>query len=370
MNIMYLTANVLGDSGANAAEIFPKEAQLSSMIDNVYVADFNKNKKYITEVQHVKFLKIRYKKFSFLNILKNSIRITILCKRHDITLIHCFYRSKNMHLISLIKLFLLLTNVKTKILLDHRSVNLAKGAMKIQKLLINQIFSPFIDYFSGNTFAVETNYIFCPKNKYIIDLGYDKLPKPIRVLSNQNNHINVWYIGNLIAKNRNAEFILNIFDLLSKHVSVNKTFTIHIAGPLSNYNKVKIYNKNSINYHGVVERSELYKLLQRFPGIGIAFMDYKNHNFAPALKLIEYSIFGFKIIASDTQGLRLQQQRARLPNITFVNHDLSSWVNAILKEIYEPAKYDTWIDSNKWSYSMIFKKQVLPIYKKIESSIS
>ncbi len=47
MNILYVACNVLGDAGANAAEIFPKLAIQSPEINRIVIADFFRNKEYI-----------------------------------------------------------------------------------------------------------------------------------------------------------------------------------------------------------------------------------------------------------------------------------------------------------------------------------
>ncbi len=59
MKVLYVTANVLGDAGANAAEIFPRLAFISPEIEKVIVADFGKNRAFIREKQFGDFLCMR-----------------------------------------------------------------------------------------------------------------------------------------------------------------------------------------------------------------------------------------------------------------------------------------------------------------------
>jgi len=57
MKLLYLTANVLGDSGANAAEIFPRFAMQNPATTEVYCADYQRNKEYILKKQYASFIK-------------------------------------------------------------------------------------------------------------------------------------------------------------------------------------------------------------------------------------------------------------------------------------------------------------------------
>jgi len=60
MNIIYLTANVLGDAGANAAELFPVLAFKNKKVNNVFVADYGKNKELIKNKLFLPYIKLRF----------------------------------------------------------------------------------------------------------------------------------------------------------------------------------------------------------------------------------------------------------------------------------------------------------------------
>ena len=65
MKVLYLTSFVLGDSGANAADIFPRLAVRSPEIEAVYVADFPKNKYHIEHRQGAQYLRLEWNRTWF-----------------------------------------------------------------------------------------------------------------------------------------------------------------------------------------------------------------------------------------------------------------------------------------------------------------
>ena len=266
MNILYVTANVLGSSGANASEIIPRCCSVHDEIDHYIIADFKRNKKLIQDKLFGEFLKLKYPKRSFFNILKNAGRIAKKAKRSDVDLIHIFYRQENALLCIFIRFFLLIMRSKSKILMDHRSVNLAKKNRK--KLLLNQIMQLFVHALGGNPYAVETNHKLIFKKKYTLDLGYDiHQNHPIEWSDNINA---IWYIGSLKPKNRQSEFIINLSNFLLYRYRGSAPFKIHIAGPASREQIIALKKNPLVIYHGKLPRHKLHNLMCKHPGIGLA----------------------------------------------------------------------------------------------------
>jgi hypothetical protein len=77
MKILYVTANVLGDAGANAAEIFPKLALAADPVDHVIVADFARNRDFIRYRQFADFLRLREYKWPIPHASPRKLRISM-----------------------------------------------------------------------------------------------------------------------------------------------------------------------------------------------------------------------------------------------------------------------------------------------------
>ncbi|MEP4197311.1 MAG: hypothetical protein ABJL99_16945 [Aliishimia sp.] len=367
MKVLYLTSYVLGDSGANAADIFPRLAVLDATIDQVYVADFPKNKFHIETRQAARFLRLEWGRSWF----RYAARIARKCKQDDINIIHVFYRQQNAVLLIFIRIWLILLRVDSTIIMDHRSVNLAQGFRSWRKKALNLLMQIFTHHLAGNLWAVETNHFFVFKPKHLIDLGYDSLPEVNQsITTNNNRNINVWFIGTLKPRNRKSDFLIDVFARVAEHQSKAATdprIVIHVAGPTRQDQQDMLLKNPSVVYHGKVPRHELYKLLRDFPGIGLAYMNHEFHEYAPSLKFTEYAIMRFSILSSKTLGLQTQADRMNLPSpITFVKENAEDWTNAIIEATQNYSGLEpSWTDAKKWSYPAIFDRQVSTLYHSI-----
>jgi len=370
MKVLFITAYVLGDAGANAAEIFPRLSVLAPEISHVYVADFAKNRDFIRERQHAEFLMLRKKGGYLVSTLRNALRIAKKTKDNNIDVIHVFYRQRNILLVILLRIALFVLGSKAVIIVDHRSVNLARGYQAAVKKLGNLAMQLFTHHLAGNPWAVETNHYFIFRPKHIIDLGYDKLPDGGAVEPPKDAPVNIWFIGSLRPKNRKSEFLIEVFDLLDQRVSQDrnqeKPVIIHVAGPARKGQTKALSENKSVVYHGKLPRPKLYRLLRQKPGVGIAFMNMEFHAFAPSLKFCEYAIMRYRIVASDTLGLRTQARRMNLDDVTFAAESAPEWADKLMAQAKEwNGLQPEWAEASLWAYDSIFKRQVIGLYENI-----
>ncbi len=371
LRILYVAPWVLGDSGANAADIFPRLGVAHPDIEKVIVADFPKNKFHIQQRQGAGYLRLEWKQ----SLLRYAARIARKAKQEDIDIIHIFYRQQNALLLIFIRIFLVLMNANAQILMDHRSVNLAKGWRRHRKLCVNFLMQLFCHRLAGNPWAVETNHPWVFRKSHIIDLGYDQLPD-VQFLAKPSSQspVNVWFIGSLKPKNRKSDFLFEMFDQLtcaqmqSKKKS-QRQIRFHVAGPTTKAQEKRLRANSCVTYHGVMPRSKLYKTLAKNPGIGIAYMNEEFHGYAPSLKFAEYAIMRYPILASNTRGLQTQAERMRLHRVTFVEENVGAWVRQLQESVQ---KYDgpepEWSDAETWSYPSIYDRQVLRLYKEMRAT--
>lgn len=369
MRVMYVTPWVMGDAGANAADIFPRLSVASPDIDKVIVADFPKNKHHIEVRQGADYLRLEWNK----TWLRYGLRIARKAKRENIDIIHVFYRQQNAVLLICIRLGLIAMGCKAKIIMDHRSVNLAKGWRRTRKMMLNWVMQRFTHHLAGNPWAVETNHWSVRKPAHIIDLGYDQLPDgEAREASNVDREVNVWFIGSLKPRNRKSEFLFEVFDRIAERhsqarIDGARRIRIQVAGPTKPEQKRRLEANPDVVYHGRLPRAELYKLLRAKPGIGVAFMNHEYHEYAPSLKFAEYAIMRYSILSSDTLGLRTQAERMGMTDqIRFVPEKVDAWADAIIaaSDAYQGLE-PLWEDSETWSYPDIYRRQVLGLYQSI-----
>ncbi|MEM6308677.1 MAG: hypothetical protein AAF754_01410 [Pseudomonadota bacterium] len=363
---MFVTTWVLGDPGANAADIFPRLALQQSEIEKVIVADFPKNKFHIVARQGVDYLRLEWGR----TWLRYAARIALKARREQIDIIHVFYRQQNAVLLIFTRLFLLLLARRTRLIMDHRSVNLAKGARRFRKIALNQIMQFFAHNLAGNPWAVETNHWMIFRPKYVIDLGYDQLPLSISSTKTEDPApVDVWFIGSLKPRNRKSEFLLDIFDRINALQAKRSNLAgpkvrFRVAGVTNAKQRERLLKNPSVIYYGKMQRSKLYKELQKHPGIGLAYMNSEYHHFAPSLKFAEYAAMRFSILASDTIGLRTQARRMGLPGVSFFGDCVEAWVNAIgIAAADFQGPEPVWEGASNWSYASIFKNQVVELYK-------
>ena len=368
MKVLYLTSYVLGDAGANAADIFPRLAAASDDIEQVYVADFPRNKFHIENRQGARFLRLEWNR----TWLRYAARIARKCRQEKIDVLHVFYRQQNAVILVMIRLWLILLRAPTRIVMDHRSVNLAKGWRAQRKLWLNTVMQTCTHALAGNPWAVETNHMTLFKPKYLIDLGYDTLPDGVAQEPDAPiNEVVFWFIGTLKPRNRQSEFLLSIFAATgARACQSGRTVRFHVAGPARDDQIATLEALPNVTYHGKLPRSELYQKLREKPGIGLAYMNHAFHEYAPSLKFAEYAIMRYDILASDTLGLKTQAERLQLPGrVWFLPERAEDWAEAIMRMA---DSYDglapSWDDAERWSYPSIFERQVLPLYRALASS--
>lgn len=369
LNVLYITLNVLGDAGANAAEIFPRLAVEDERISKVIVADHEKNRDIILRQQGAEFLRIRQSRSFLWQSFRAAFRIARKARDENIHVIHALYRQRNILLIILLRLALFLLRAKSTLLVDHRSVNLARGRRGFVKKLGNFLMQMFAGHLAGNPWAVETNHFWVFKPKHLIDLGYDQLPEARPLQPAPDTPRCVWFIGSLKPQNRKSEFLIEVFRIMNSMPPMDPPLEIHVAGPAHPHQAKALEENPSVTFYGRLPRSDLYQLLTDKPGIGVAFMNKEFHSYAPSLKFVEYAIMRFGIVASDTLGLKTQASRMNLSNVEFAAEDPTEWA----KKLYDAANTwnslePVWEDAGKWSYQSIFDQQVIDIYDVIRTT--
>ena len=368
MKVLYVTANVLGDAGANAAEIFPRLAITNQAVDRVIVADYGKNRHIIRDKQFCEFLRLRRPRWGrrLYVAIRNGLRIAKKSKDEGIDFIHVFYRQNSIPLVVFLRIGLFLLRGKSTIIVDHRSVNLARGRREFFKKLSNFVMQVFTHHLAGNPWAVETNHFRVFKPKHIIDLGYDSLPEGDAKELEPDQPVSIWFIGSLKPKNRKSEFLIDVFNWITKKEGVSDQFHIRVAGPAKPDQKQALRANPNITYHGRMPRAKLYELLRAQPGVGMAFMNMEFHSYAPSLKFCEYAIMRYSIVSSDTLGLRTQAERMNLDGVIFANEDAEEWAD---KLIFAAKAWQglapEWEDAPLWSYESIFQRQVIGLYEQL-----
>lgn len=368
MRILYVTTWVLGDAGANAADIFPKLSAMEPSIDKVIVADFPRNKFHIETRQKAEYLRLEWNR----TWLRHGLRIARKAKQERIDIIHVFYRQQNAVLLIFIRIGLWLMGARARIVMDHRSVNLAKGFQLKRKMMLNAVMQRFVDHLAGNPWAVETNHANIQRPKHIIDLGYDRLPDgEAQEPQSPGEEVNVWFIGSLKPRNRKSEFLIDVFRRVAERQADTRRhnerqIVMHVAGPTKPEQKRQLKEIPGVVYHGTLLRDELYRLLRDKPGIGLAYMNHEYHEYAPSLKFAEYAIMRYRILSSDTVGLKTQGERMNLTGVRFVAEEVDAWADAILEEAHDYAGLEPlWADAPTWSYPDIYRRQVLGLYERI-----
>jgi len=368
MKVLYVTANVLGDPGANAAEIFPRLAILSPGVESVIVADFDKNRDFIREKQFCDFLRLR-QSISGRQIyaaIRNGLRIAKKSADEGIDVIHFFYRQRNIPLVIFTRIGLFFLRRKSTIIVDHRSVNLARGRRAFFKKLSNSVMQIFTQHLAGNPWAVETNHFYVCKPKSIIDLGYDKLPEGNAAELRMGEPVNIWFIGSLTPKNRKSEFLIAVFKRITEKVGISDKFHIRVAGPTKPAQEKALNENPNITYYGRLDRRELYERLRDHPGVGMAFMNLEFHSYAPSLKFCEYAIMRYGVVASDTLGLRTQAERMNFDGVIFADEDVAEWADKLISAAMDwKGLRPKWEDAPLWSYESIFQRQVIGLYEKL-----
>ena len=371
MNILYVTRYVLGDSGANAAELFPKFAAASHWTNNVIVADFAENEKFVRDVQKAKFLCLRKGRSLIRESLSSAREIVRAAIDHDIDIIHVFYRERNVPLVSILRILLMWRGSKAILITDHRSVNLSRGFPSLRKKLINIASALASHQLVGNPLAVESNQFLPSRRHRIVDLGYDdtavasiadQLSLDLKIAA-----VDAWFVGSLKPKNRKSWFLIEFMRTFAELFGPNEV-VFNVAGPADNEQIEALSAIPGVNYLGVLSRTELYTQMRDRPGIGLAFMNREFHDLAPSLKFVEYALFGYRVLASSTVGLRMQAARMGFDDVTFVDESVDAWCQSIASAArdYRMRGPANWTGGDKWSYQSIFDRQVRSLYVELK----
>ena len=366
MKLLYVTANVLGDPGANAAEIFPRMAVDAPQVRPVIVADYARNREFIETRQGAEFLLLPDRAWRLPRALSDARRIARCAKVRDVDIIHIFYRRQNALMLIFLRLALMWIGARAVLLMDHRSVNLTRGPRALMKLSLNLLMQGFAHRLAGNPLAVESNHPIRFRPSDIIDLGYENLPSR-EGRADPDGPCAIWFIGSLEHANRKSEFLLEVFErIAAQRPALTRPVQIHVAGPARPDQETALRANPMVTYHGRLERDALYTLLRAHPGVGVAFMNQQFHGAAPSLKFAEYGLMRYAIVASDTRGLRLQGTRMNLPGVQYVAEDPQIWVQTLLttangwKDLAP-----VWEDAHLWSYKSIYERQVLGLYGRL-----
>jgi len=366
MKVLYVSANVLGDAGANAAEIFPRLAIISPEVEKVVVADFGENRDFIREKQYCEFLGLPRGKWGLYASIRQGLRIAKKSVDEGMDVIHVFYRQRNVPLVVFLRLGLIFLRGKSTIIVDHRSVNLARGWRGFIKKLANLLMQVFTHRLAGNPWGVETNHFRVFKPADIIDLGYDNLPEGEAKELKPGQPVSIWFIGSMKPKNRKTEFMLEVFERITQQEGISERFHIRVAGPAKPDQKITLRANPNVTYYGRLPRARLYELLREHPGVGMAFMNLEFHAYAPSLKFCEYAIMRYNIVASKTLGLYTQAERMNLDGAIFVAEDAAEWADKLISAaLVWQGLAPAWQDASLWSYESIFQRQVIGLYGKI-----
>lgn len=379
MNIGFFSLEVLGTQGAIAAEIYIREASNQDKINKVFVFDTVRNRSKIEDLGSI-FQKLRPNK-RVINRFLNAIRLFRLIKCNKIQVLHFFYRLNNVPSISLAKILCIFFDVKCTFICDHRSVNIS--ANPFLRKAFNLFLFP-IDIYAGNINAVKTNHFFLNSRKKkeakIFDLGwndfvFNKINKKYDLHHQQFSELDaatnkrradkivIWYIGTLSKANREPLFIPKTIEILS-HDLRNSDHVFKIAGPCSeevfNYLK-KIKNTKIL---GNIKQSKLYQNMysdSQKNTIGMAYMASLRHQMAPSLKIVEYALTGFKIVASNTIGMHQQAKRFGLEVGAFSENTPELFAKSVMSLINQK-KNPEWKRRDEFAFSQLFIDQVLPVY--------
>jgi hypothetical protein len=366
MRVLYVTWNVLGDPGANAAELFPRFSMLDPEVRQVIVADVERNRKTIEKRQLASFLRVRPSRSSLWMTLRGAVRIARKAKAERTEVIHIFYRLENVPVAIFLRLALIVLRSRARIVVDHRSVNLSRGWRAVWKKAANLAMQPFVHVLAGNPWAVETNHWIVWKPKRLLDLGYDTLPPNTGEGAVDPNDRSIWFIGSLKPRNRKSEFLIAVFEEIARRLGPDAGITIRVAGPTRTEQAAALRANPLVHYYGTLPRMKLYDLLNRHLGVGVAFMNTEFHAFAPSLKFCEYAIMRYRIVASDTLGLRTQAERMNLSGVIFAQETVGEWADKLISAARDmDGPTPVWADAPFWSYTSIYERQVRALHREL-----
>lgn len=164
------------------------------------------------------------------------------------------------------------------------------------------------DYLISNSLQGKKNFeTFASSNKIkvnvqIINNGVH-IPKVLSV--NSKEHLNILMIANVRSPKR-YDIVLELINLLAKHMDMNVTFHLVGAGTIELLNNVTQEIRPSyVQAHGRVDRVESFL---ETANLGLLLTDHEGQPNA----ILEYMAYGLPIIASD-----LPEIRAVMPSESF-----------------------------------------------------
>tara|TARA_B100000989_G_scaffold296660_1_gene280381 strand:+ start:155 stop:1276 length:1122 start_codon:yes stop_codon:yes gene_type:complete len=277
--IFYKQSYSLAQNKKNKLFLFVADGLGEKKINNINILDLGKPNNILYRLLITSYK--AYKRISFLQ--PDILHI------HDPELIH---------------LGILLKNDKTKIIYDSHE-DFPKQLYS--KPYLNNFFSFFLSHLAKSYqsfFLKKYNFIICATES--IEKGFKKINDKTEVIKNypeikkndfsfgkRNNQI--CYVGS-ISKVRG---IYEILDLSSKLTNIK----FSIAGNFNNF-KLESFIKsdekwNNINYHGFLNRDDVYSLIKKSK-IGLVLLHpTPNHLESLPTKLFEYMSMGTPIICSD-----------------------------------------------------------------------
>ena len=243
-----------------------------------------------------------------------------------------------------------------KIVLDLRSVNIQSGLnFHFQCYFVNLI-AMFSKHICGNLGAPRSYGLTCDYTN--IPIGVDTIylsdAKPVVELSAfDQNQTNLLYVGSF-NKTRHFDKFLENFQFYSDQ----RMLKLHVIGDAP----VELVERfPNINFLGRHKKEYIFRLLEKYEFITICYMAAKNHDLAPAIKLLEYSYFNQKVLVSKTPGLLAQAQQIGLQGQVFVDQfDEHFWSTKFSKLSLTRVKY-----KHIATYSEIFTKLVVPMYERL-----
>lgn len=329
IKVCYLTFGLEYGDGANSTSEFVRLANIDARLDVDTISTRN------------------FVDFSFSRLYKDvqSIRRSDLI--HYVPRVHHFIYNPIIFLIAIFS---------KKIVLDLRSVNIQSGLQFYLQCIFIAILARFSKHICGNLGAPRSYGLSCEYTNIPIgvdtnytsdDLNTIDLPRYDR------GCINLLYIGS-INKTRHLDRLFADFQQYGDH----EWLKLHVIGDAPLEFKV---NYPNINFIGRCEKKYITQLLKTHEFVTICFMSKKNHDLAPAIKLLEYSYFNQNILVSRTPGLLAQAQEIGLQGHVFVDHfDSEFWAKDFKKLSLKRVEY-----THIPLYSEIFRDLVVPMYQRL-----
>ena len=337
IKICYLTFGLETHDGANSTQEF---IRLGKQHPSLEVKVITSQRRWVASLISISRITAN------LRILRNS------------DIIHYVPRLAHLFLHPVEMLYALLS---CKLLLDLRSVNIQSGYKFFIHCLFVQAISKFAICITGNagsprSYGVSRRYVHVPIG---VDSEITEIEKSHKIFPDYDfTKTNLIYVGSF-NKTRHIDSFLDEF---SRHTNDNE-YKLHIIGDAPDSLIKKFSN---VNFVGKLDRRQVLSILKNYQFICICYMAPENHDLAPAIKLLEYSYFGQKIVANETPGLMAQVYFNGLTGVTFVPFfDEAFWRHTI-RELNVETKYRNTVKT----YHDIFYDVVAKTYRSVVDELS